>query len=143
MSKKGFRVEIPINIKSRGAPTETPSGASEPNDVPRIARLLALAHKWEGMVRRGEKTLSEIAQQHGLSRSRVTQICNLTLIAPEVQLAELEARACQLHLLAHQIHVVSRLPTWRAQVSAPPRSAPRWSDTEDPTAYRSGIVHPC
>ena len=40
--------------------------------MPRIARLLALAWKWERMVLRGDvKDYAEIASRHGLSRARV------------------------------------------------------------------------
>ena len=45
---------------------EKPAAAKDP--VPRIARLLALAHKWEGMVRRGEvKDYAEIARRMELN----------------------------------------------------------------------------
>ena len=37
------------------------------------------------MVRRGETDYVELARQHGLSRARVSQICSLTLVAPEIQ----------------------------------------------------------
>ena len=48
--------------------------------------LLALAHKWEGMVRRGEvKDYGEIARLHRLSRARVSQIAALALLPPSVQ----------------------------------------------------------
>jgi hypothetical protein len=54
--------------------------------VPRIARLLALAHDIERRVRSGElDDLAAAARAYGLTRARVTQIVNLTLLAPSVQ----------------------------------------------------------
>jgi hypothetical protein len=52
------RIEIPINVKRDRRARKVvqhgfaPDPSGEP--VPRMARLLALAWKWEGMVRRGE-----------------------------------------------------------------------------------------
>ena len=87
--KEGFRIEIPVHIKSdrRARKVLATGEAPEVEDaVPRMARLLALAHKWEAMVRRGEvKGYVELARRHGLSRARVTQITNLTLLAPAAQ----------------------------------------------------------
>ena len=79
---KALTVEftVPRPQKRQG---ETPA----PRDpVPRIARLLALAWKWELAVRRGEvKDYAEIARRMELSRARVTQICALQLLAPSIQ----------------------------------------------------------
>ena len=54
--------------------------------VPRVARLLALAHRIDEMVRAGElDDLADAARRLGLSRARVSQITNLLLLAPEIQ----------------------------------------------------------
>ncbi len=54
--------------------------------VPRVARLLALAHKINGMIEVGEiRDLADAARQLGLTRARVTQITNLLLLAPRIQ----------------------------------------------------------
>ena len=90
MSEKGFRVEIPVNIK-RGGRVATNAHQETPDElqdgVPTIARLLALAHKWERMVREGEAEYAQLARRHGLSRARVSQVCSLTLLAPKLQQA--------------------------------------------------------
>lgn len=95
MSEKGLRVEFRLPVRQKtgsGAPLTADRPVTEPESVPRIARLLAFAHKWEGMVRRGEvKDYAEMARWHGLSAARVTQICNLTLLAPDLQLQILQA----------------------------------------------------
>ena len=101
MSEKGFRVEIPINIKRRTAPEiarESPPRDSEPDDVPQTARLLALAHKWDGMVRRGEvRNYAHLARVHSLSSARVSQICGLVLLPPRVQESLLASRETSPH----------------------------------------------
>src|SRR5262245_57771702 len=57
-----------------------------PGRIPRIARLLALAHKFEDLVRQGiiadYATLARLGQ---VSRARVTQIMNLSHLAPDIQ----------------------------------------------------------
>ncbi len=54
--------------------------------VPRVARLLALAHRIDGMIRSGElRDWAEAARLTGVTRARMTQIANLLLLAPEIQ----------------------------------------------------------
>jgi hypothetical protein len=54
--------------------------------LPRIVRLLALAHDIERRVRSGElEDLAAAARAYGLTRARVSQIVNLTLLAPAIQ----------------------------------------------------------
>jgi hypothetical protein len=66
------------------APPRT--GRRAPGRIPRIARLLALAHKLEDLVRQGiiadYATLARLGQ---VSRARVTQIMNLLHLAPAIQ----------------------------------------------------------
>ena len=60
----------------------------QPNEgrVPRVARLMALAIHLEKLVDTGEvpdySTLADIGH---VSRARITQIVNLTLLAPDIQ----------------------------------------------------------
>ena len=54
--------------------------------LPKITRLLVLGHHFEQLIRDGVvKDYAEIARLTGLTRARVTQIVNLTLLAPEIQ----------------------------------------------------------
>src|SRR6516162_3205416 len=54
--------------------------------VPRVARLLALAHRFEGLIRAGAVAdYAEIAHLGHVSRARVTQIMDLLLLAPDIQ----------------------------------------------------------
>ena len=88
MSEKGFRVEIPVHIKRDRRARKMLAPGEPPKDsesVPRIARLLALAWRWEGVVRRGETDYAQIAREHRLSRAMVSQICSLTLLPADIQ----------------------------------------------------------
>lgn len=54
--------------------------------VPRVARLMALAIRYEGMIRRGEvEGQSALARRVGVTQPRMTQIMNLLLLAPDIQ----------------------------------------------------------
>jgi len=53
--------------------------------VPRVARLLALAHRFEVLVRQGAvKDYAELARLGHVTRARITQVMNL-LLAPDLQ----------------------------------------------------------
>ena len=54
--------------------------------VPRVARMLALAHVTDGRIRAGEfRDMADAARAIGITRARMTQLMNLLLLAPEVQ----------------------------------------------------------
>ena len=60
--------------------------APAPEKVSRVARLLALAHKFQGMLDRGEvESMAELARLGRVSRARITQIMDLLMLAPEIQ----------------------------------------------------------
>jgi hypothetical protein len=65
----------------------TPSVAAPPlapGRVPRIARLLALAHKFEGLLHQGiVRDYVSLARLGHVSRARITQIMNLLHLAPD------------------------------------------------------------
>jgi hypothetical protein len=66
-----------------GAP---PTEALGNEGVPRISRLMALAIKFEDMIARGEvHDYADLARLGYVTRSRMTQIMNLLLLAPEIQ----------------------------------------------------------
>ena len=54
--------------------------------VPRISRLMALAIRFDEMIRAGEvKDQAELARLGRVSRARLSQIMNLLNLAPEIQ----------------------------------------------------------
>jgi hypothetical protein len=66
---------------------DTPSVALGPVRRPaRVAIMLALAHKIQNAIDRGAvHDRAEVARRLGLTRARVTQLLNLTLLAPNIQ----------------------------------------------------------
>jgi len=78
-----------LSCRSEKAP-RTGSGTTEkdpvPERVPRIARLMALALKFEQMMRQSlVPDYAVLAALGRVSRSRVTQIMNLLNLAPDIQ----------------------------------------------------------
>jgi hypothetical protein len=54
--------------------------------VPRVARLLVLGYRIDGMIRSGEiHDWAEAARLTGVTRARMTQVANLLLLAPKIQ----------------------------------------------------------
>jgi hypothetical protein len=54
--------------------------------VPRVAKLLALAHRFEGLVRSGEVAdYAALARLGRVSRARISQIMSLLSLTPDVQ----------------------------------------------------------
>lgn len=63
-----------------------PSETVPPGRVPRVARLMALAIRFDRLLRDGVvDNLSELARLVHVTQPRVTQILNLTLLAPDIQ----------------------------------------------------------
>lgn len=58
---------------------------AEPARIPRVSKLVALAIKIEGLVRSGAVAdLAEVARLGRVSRARMSQLADLTLLAPDV-----------------------------------------------------------
>lgn len=88
----GIAVEMTIPVvrrrrKSGGAEVEGDGRLPPPNPrIPRITRLMALAIKFQDMIDRGEvRDYADLARLGLVTRARLTQIMNLTLLAPEIQ----------------------------------------------------------
>jgi predicted XRE-type DNA-binding protein len=86
------RVEFKVMLKGRRPrPPMASQGAGSladpaPEAVPRVARLLALAHRWQRLIDQGQvESQAEIARVMGLSRARVSQVMELRWLAPAVQ----------------------------------------------------------
>jgi hypothetical protein len=73
----------------RPAPTTTAATSEPPRPVgrvPRVARLMALAIKLDGLIRSGEvASQRELAAVARVTPARVTQILNLLGLAPDIQ----------------------------------------------------------
>jgi hypothetical protein len=87
--------------------------------VPRLSKLMALAHQFEDLLRQGiihdYASLSRLGQ---VSRARITQIMNLLHLSPEIQEAILflpstvQGRA---PLLLSQVQPIAQVRDWQRQ----------------------------
>ncbi len=95
--------EIPLKWPARqaaGRPKKT--AAPAPPRIPRITRLMALAIKFQEMIDRGEvKDYADLARLGFVTRARITQIMNLTLLAPDIQ-EEILGGLADEHLPVHR-----------------------------------------
>ena len=92
-SQHAPRVEFQVHFQTgyrgrkhlrKGACSKGPELPNE--DLPRLTRLLALAHRWNQLIEEGVvDNYAEIARMMGLSRARVTQIMDLLYLAPKIQ----------------------------------------------------------
>jgi hypothetical protein len=71
---------------SRGDPCAVVEGADSPERIPRISRLMALALKFEQLMRQGVVSDYVVLATLGqVSRSRLSQIMNLLNLAADIQ----------------------------------------------------------
>jgi len=110
---------IPVTRRERarpGAKKAAPAESATPK-IPRLTRLMALAIKFQDMIDRGEvKDYAEIAELGYVTRARVTQIMNLTLLAPDIQ-EEIIQGSEQTGTHAHErvLRRIARHPGWKDQ----------------------------
>lgn len=82
-SRKGRR-----RLREGAAPPPEPV---EPGNVPRVARVLALAHRFDQLVADGIAVdFADVARLAGITRQRVSQMTALLHLAPDVQEAVLD-----------------------------------------------------
>ena len=97
-----------------------PSASPASGRIPRVTRLLALAHKMQGLIDAGTvRDYSELARIGGASTGRITQIMSLLLLAPKLQAAILDppAFAAENHPLSErEILQVVGVADWNEQL---------------------------
>jgi len=60
--------------------------AASPGRIPRISKLMALAIRFDGLLREGKVAdMSELARLAHVTQPRMTQIMNLNHLAPDIQ----------------------------------------------------------
>jgi len=79
------RVELEVdlgNCPERRSPTKR----AKPDQPSSTARLIALAHHFDCLLRTGRvKDMASLARMTGVSRARISQIMDLIRLAPEIQ----------------------------------------------------------
>lgn len=112
-----------------------PAAPEVPRRLPRVTRLLVQAHRFQRMIDQGlARDLADLARQIGLTRARVTQIVNYTLLAPDIQEEILffpPVERAKDRLSEHQLRVILREPLWSEQRRRW-RAATAISPTPDP-----------
>jgi hypothetical protein len=89
-----------------------------PGRVPRVARLMALALRFDGLLLSGQvRDQAELARLGHVTRARVSQILNLVHLAPDLQEAVLclEGGGRGADLLLADLQPLARLTDWAAQ----------------------------
>jgi hypothetical protein len=96
--------------------------APPPGNLPRVTRLMALAIRFEQLIRDGEvRDLAEIARLGHVTRARVTQVMNLLHLAPDIQEAILYLPRVENgrdRITERDLRPVAALPDWRKQRKA-------------------------
>ena len=97
--------------------TRLPGRRRRPRFVPgpsRAARMLALAHHIEQLIKDGELAdYADAARRLGLTRARLSQLMNLLLLSPRIQGALLVG---DLDLSERQLRPIAAEADWQRQV---------------------------
>jgi hypothetical protein len=118
------KVHFEIGRKTRkklevGDAPPDPGALVEPGRVPRVARLMALAIRLERLLAEGvARDYADLARLGGVTRARLTQIMNLTLLAPGIQEALLflpRTTRGRDPLAEPQLRAIAAIPDWRKQ----------------------------
>jgi len=96
-----------------------PAPAPPADRVPRVARLMALAIRFDGLIRQGVvKDQAELARLGHVSRARLTQIMNLLCLAPDIQEAVLflpSTRRGRDRITERHLREIAAEPNWQTQ----------------------------
>jgi len=87
----------------------------------RVAQMLALAHDLQSKLDRGEhRDQATLAAGLGFTRGRLSQLLDLTLLAPDIQeeVLHLEAIDGREPLAERDLHGIARRPAWVDQRTA-------------------------
>jgi len=102
----------------REGPAATPP-VVEPGRVPRLSRLMALAIRFDRLVRQGEVAdYADLARLGHVTRARVTQVMNLLLLAPDIQeeILSLPRTQCGFDPIPERrVRTITSVPDWRKQ----------------------------
>jgi hypothetical protein len=101
---------------------EGPAPTLPQGRVPRVARLMALALRFEKLIREGVVAdYAELARLGHVMRARVTQIMNLLHLAPDIQEQLLFLPAVERGrdpLVLRHLQPIAMTPDWRKQRKA-------------------------
>ena len=111
---RGQRTRKVIQEGPPPEPSATPEGT-----IPRISRLMALAIRFDRLIKSGEITdQADLARLGNVTRARVTQIMNLLQLAPDIQEALLflpRTERGRDPIREHHIRPLTGILDWRRQ----------------------------
>ncbi len=113
MRAPSIKLKVSFRTCRRGDDAMPAPPASAAVSRPPMARRVALAHHVEALIDRGElRGYAEAADRLGVTRARMSQICDLALLAPDIQAAVLLG-----HVEPRDRHLreVGRHPLWTDQ----------------------------
>ncbi len=117
-----FHTAFQTTVASRGRQrlhTPRPPRPAPPPRLPHITKLMALAIRLDHLLSTGQlKDQAEIARTVGVSRARVTQILNLTNLAPDIQQAILDLEPTADHdprFREGAVRQIAITPNWEKQ----------------------------
>ncbi|TWT74806.1 hypothetical protein [Allorhodopirellula solitaria] len=128
MIKVKTKLNVQINARGRktirrftGDEDNVESPAKPAGRIPRIARLMALAIRYQSMLQNDEVAdMIELARIAHVSQPRMTQIMGLNLLAPDIQEALLnlppQPGKCQIH--EKRLRPLTAMLRWEQQRSA-------------------------
>lgn len=112
-----------VHFARRGRAKELRAGPApvppEPGRVPRVARLMALALRFDELIRAGAVTdQAELARLGHVTRARVSQVMALLHLAPDLQEALLflpKVTSGRDPIILADLQPVARVPDWKLQ----------------------------
>ena len=109
---RGFRKKIVDSA-------EPPPQVVETGRIPRVTRLMALAIRFEQLLRSGQiASYAQLAELGHVTRARLTQIMNLLVLAPDLQEQLLflpRVERGQRSILLRQLQPIALTPDWCRQ----------------------------
>src|SRR5262249_320215 len=112
-----YRLPLRRGRTPRMFQVEPPSGSSD--RPPRIARLVALAHRLEHLVQHGKVPgYLELAKLGYVSPSRLSQILILAQLAPAIQERILQMQSWEANLISErELREIAREVLWDRQIA--------------------------
>lgn len=117
-----FKIQFETSSSSHGrqrVSAPKPKKSSAPAKLPHITKLMALAIRLEHLLATGQvKDQAEIARTAGITRARVTQIINLTQLAPDIQEAILNLEPTTDHVprfREREVRTIAIVANWEKQ----------------------------
>jgi hypothetical protein len=113
-----MKIEFTVPFRRVPSPRTLVAEAPEPRgNPPRIARLVALAHKLDGLVQSGAVTgYAELARLGHVSPARLSQIMVMLHLAPSIQEYLLFLSAADARFIGElELRKIAREPLWDRQ----------------------------